>query len=96
MIFNVIAKAGKCLDKPVTFNIGPLGFIEKLKVEVHTRCECECDNPRGVHAYCNRQGTIDCGTCRYGKTFQKTSVAHLCLLFVGGNIVVGSTVLQIS
>ncbi|MCI4378656.1 hypothetical protein PGIGA_G00218320 [Pangasianodon gigas] len=62
VIFRVTVKAAKCLNKE-NFNIGPLGFNEKLKVSVKTRCECECDNQQGVHKYCNRQGTVVCGTC---------------------------------
>ncbi|MCJ8732784.1 hypothetical protein PDJAM_G00215060 [Pangasius djambal] len=60
--FSVTVKAAKCLNKE-SFNIGPLGFNEKLKVSVKTRCECECDNQQGVHKYCNKQGTVVCGTC---------------------------------
>lgn len=63
--FSVTVKAAKCLQEKVTFNIGPLGFNEKLKVLVKTRCECECDNHPGVHQYCNNEGKINCGTCRY-------------------------------
>lgn len=60
--FSVTVKAAKCLDKAY-FQIGPLGFSEKLKVNIKTRCECECDNQPGVQLYCNQHGTIVCGTC---------------------------------
>lgn len=83
VIFKVTVKAAKCL-KTKTFNIGPLGFNEKLKVSVKTRCECECDNHLSVHKFCNGHGTIVCGTCRYRKTpllFQAL-VAHLLLLLL--------------
>ncbi|KAM9487418.1 integrin beta-2 [Clarias gariepinus] len=63
VIFDVTVKAAKCLDASKTLNIGPLGFNEKLKVLVTTRCKCECDNPTGLHEYCNNHGRIFCGTC---------------------------------
>ncbi|KAK3543273.1 hypothetical protein QTP70_014066 [Hemibagrus guttatus] len=62
VIFNVTVKAAKCLEK-ATFNISLLGFNEKLKVVVKTRCECECDNKDITHEYCNYQGKVDCGIC---------------------------------
>lgn len=83
VVFTVTVKAAKCL-KAKSFNIGPLGFNEKLKVLVKTRCECECDNHLGVHEFCNGHGTINCGICRYKKTsllFQ-APVAHLLLLLL--------------
>ncbi|KAF4087153.1 hypothetical protein AMELA_G00092400 [Ameiurus melas] len=63
VIFNVTVKAAKCLTEAKSVQIGPLGFNEKLRVNIMTRCECECDNQPGVHPYCHRQGTIVCGTC---------------------------------
>ncbi|XP_036425194.1 integrin beta-2 [Colossoma macropomum] len=62
--FSVTVKALTCTDEK-TFNIGPLGFNEKLTVRVKTRCECECDNERNTqHEHCNKQGSVVCGTCR--------------------------------
>lgn len=72
-------KAAKCLEK-ATFNISLLGFNEKLKVVVKSRCECECDNKDITHEYCNNQGKVDCGMCRYGKTF--LLLFHLLLFLV--------------
>ncbi|KAI4878702.1 hypothetical protein NFI96_013478 [Prochilodus magdalenae] len=64
VIFTVTVKASSCI-KSKTFNIGPLGFGEKLTVDVNTRCNCECDNElNNHHEHCNKQGSINCGTCR--------------------------------
>ncbi|XP_060786249.1 integrin beta-2 [Neoarius graeffei] len=68
VVFTVTVKAAKCL-KAKSFNIGPLGFNEKLKVLVKTRCECECDNHLGVHEFCNGHGTINCGICSCNASF---------------------------
>ncbi|KAI5107344.1 integrin beta-2 [Silurus meridionalis] len=67
VIFSVTVKAAKCLDS--NFSIGPLGFNEKLKVSVKTRCKCECDNQDIVHDFCNREGKIVCGTCSCNPNF---------------------------
>lgn len=63
VIFNVTVKATKCL-KDTFFNIGPLGFNEKLRVLVKTQCECECGDQPRVHEYCTNKGKVVCGTCR--------------------------------
>lgn len=76
--FKVTVKAATCLEKE-SFNISLLGFNEKLLISVKTRCECECDNQVGVHKYCNDQGKITCGTCRYGTI--SSSVLNFCCLF---------------
>uniref|UniRef100_A0AAR2L253 Integrin beta n=1 Tax=Pygocentrus nattereri TaxID=42514 RepID=A0AAR2L253_PYGNA len=67
--FSVTVKALKCIDEK-TFNIGPLGFNEKLTVRVKTRCECECDNElNDKHKHCNKQGSVVCGTCSCNSGF---------------------------
>lgn len=64
MTFEVTVTADKCI-KNQTFHIGPLGFGEKLKVTVSTRCECECDDTNKPHSHCGNNGVVVCGGCRY-------------------------------
>ncbi|KAK1789201.1 hypothetical protein P4O66_015145 [Electrophorus voltai] len=61
--FNITVKAESCIDTK-SFNIGPMGFRERLKVNVKTRCKCECDNRMSLHEHCNNRGSVICGTCR--------------------------------
>ncbi|TSK92916.1 Villin-1 [Bagarius yarrelli] len=68
VIFNVTVKASKCL-KNQFLNIGPLGFNEKLRVWIKTKCECECNDQPRVHKYCNNNGKTVCGTCRCDSGF---------------------------
>ncbi|KAA0715491.1 Integrin beta-2 [Triplophysa tibetana] len=63
VVFDVTVTAEKCI-KNQTFNIGPLGFGEKLKVTVSTRCECECDDTNKPHSHCENNGVVVCGGCR--------------------------------
>uniref|UniRef100_A0A6Q2XGX7 Integrin beta n=1 Tax=Esox lucius TaxID=8010 RepID=A0A6Q2XGX7_ESOLU len=68
--FDVTVTAKECLDRNISFTIGPLGIKDKLKVSVSTRCECECDDPQtDAHPYCNRQGKVNCGMCSCKDTF---------------------------
>uniref|UniRef100_A0AAY4CIT6 Integrin beta n=1 Tax=Denticeps clupeoides TaxID=299321 RepID=A0AAY4CIT6_9TELE len=63
--FYVQVTAKECI-KPVSFNVGPRGFTEKMRVTVTTRCECECDDPpMKDNPHCNGKGQVKCGTCRY-------------------------------
>ncbi|XP_056611668.1 integrin beta-2-like isoform X1 [Triplophysa dalaica] len=66
--FDVTVTAEKCI-KNQTFNIGPLGFGEKLKVTVSTRCECECDDTNKPHPHCGGSGVVVCGGCRCNQGF---------------------------
>ncbi|XP_076858565.1 integrin beta-2 [Brachyhypopomus gauderio] len=66
--FYITVKAESCIDVK-SFNIGPLGFREKLKVNVKTRCKCECDNEHDLNDHCNKQGHVVCGTCSCQKGF---------------------------
>uniref|UniRef100_A0A672KCU3 Integrin beta n=1 Tax=Sinocyclocheilus grahami TaxID=75366 RepID=A0A672KCU3_SINGR len=52
----------KCRCKSC-FLIGPLGFSEKLKVNVQTRCECECNDSKQPHPHCGGNGKVVCGGC---------------------------------
>uniref|UniRef100_A0AAY4CHJ3 Integrin beta n=1 Tax=Denticeps clupeoides TaxID=299321 RepID=A0AAY4CHJ3_9TELE len=61
--FYVQVTAKECI-KPVSFNVGPRGFTEKMRVTVTTRCECECDDPpMKDNPHCNGKGQVKCGTC---------------------------------
>ncbi|XP_051566065.1 integrin beta-2-like [Myxocyprinus asiaticus] len=66
--FRVTVTAEKCI-KPQSFLIGPLGFSEKLKVNVSTRCECECDDTNAPHPHCGGNGKVVCGGCRCNPGF---------------------------
>ncbi|XP_052004080.1 integrin beta-2 [Xyrauchen texanus] len=66
--FKVTVTAEKCI-KPQSFLIGPLGFSEKLKVNVATRCECECDDTNENHPHCGGNGKVVCGGCRCNTGF---------------------------
>uniref|UniRef100_A0A3B3SYU2 Integrin beta n=1 Tax=Paramormyrops kingsleyae TaxID=1676925 RepID=A0A3B3SYU2_9TELE len=67
--FNVTVTAHKCLNEQ-SFLIGPLGFREKIRVNLTTRCECECDDRKDSnHQHCNSQGQVSCGTCSCNKGF---------------------------
>ncbi|XP_071212100.1 integrin beta-2-like [Salvelinus alpinus] len=62
--FNVTVTADECIDREMSFLIGPLGIKDKLKVSLSTRCECECDDPKEEeHKDCNRKGKVNCGMC---------------------------------
>ncbi|XP_048874738.1 integrin beta-2-like [Brienomyrus brachyistius] len=65
--FSVTVTAHKCLTEQ-SFLIGPLGFREKLRVNLTTRCECECDDRKNSDD-CNSQGQVSCGTCRCNKGY---------------------------
>ncbi|KAL4660205.1 integrin beta-2-like isoform X1 [Arapaima gigas] len=63
VVFNVIVTAEKCMESKV-FHIGPLGFREKTKVTMTTRCQCECDDVVSKNKkQCSGQGNVICGTC---------------------------------
>ncbi|TRY99864.1 hypothetical protein DNTS_016960, partial [Danionella cerebrum] len=62
VIFQVTVKAERCISSQ-NFLIGPLGFNEKLKVNIETRCECNCKDPDGLHHHCGGHGRIVCGGC---------------------------------
>uniref|UniRef100_A0A674BEG3 Integrin beta n=1 Tax=Salmo trutta TaxID=8032 RepID=A0A674BEG3_SALTR len=62
--FNVTVTADECIDREVSFLIGPLGIKDKMKVSLSTHCECECDDPKEKnHTYCNNKGKVNCGMC---------------------------------
>ncbi|XP_026127046.1 integrin beta-2-like [Carassius auratus] len=63
VIFEVTVTVDKCITSQ-SFHIGPLGFSEKLKVNVQTRCECECDDLDKPHPHCGGNGKVVCGSCR--------------------------------
>lgn len=63
VIFRVTVTVEKCIESQ-SFLIGPLGFNEKLKVNVATRCECECDDKKELHPHCGGNGKVVCGGCR--------------------------------
>ncbi|KAL4635627.1 integrin beta-2 isoform X2 [Arapaima gigas] len=61
--FTAIVTAHKCIKEQV-FQIGPLGFREKLKVTVTTKCECDCkDTANKNNPECSGEGQVICGTC---------------------------------
>ncbi|XP_062861979.1 integrin beta-2 isoform X2 [Trichomycterus rosablanca] len=64
VIFDVTVKAATCIKGQKSFNIGPLGFNEKMKVNVNTLCDCKCDEAvTGSHVHCNNHGKVVCGIC---------------------------------
>ncbi|XP_059418463.1 integrin beta-2 [Carassius carassius] len=62
VIFDVTVTVKKCITSH-SFQIGPLGFSEKLKVNIQTRCDCECDDINQPHPHCNGHGKVVCGGC---------------------------------
>ncbi|XP_043105025.1 integrin beta-2 [Puntigrus tetrazona] len=60
--FDVTVTVDKCIESQ-SFLIGPLGFSEKLKVNVQTRCKCECDDSSEPQSHCKFHGRIICGSC---------------------------------
>eukprot|EP00062_Callorhinchus_milii_P006445 gi/632946998/ref/XP_007888838.1/ PREDICTED: integrin beta-2 isoform X2 [Callorhinchus milii] len=61
--FIVTITAEKCLDKTYTFEIRPLGFTDKLEIELRTECNCNCDDSFEMAEHCNKHGSIKCGIC---------------------------------
>lgn len=54
----------------VFFYVGPRGFTEKMKVNISTRCKCECDDPvQPNNPHCDGQGEVKCGTCKYDSNY---------------------------
>lgn len=66
--FEVTVTAERCI-KNQTFHIGPLGFSEKLKVSISTRCDCECDDTNEPHSHCGNNGVVVCGGCGCNKGY---------------------------
>ncbi|GFO07717.1 integrin beta, partial [Plakobranchus ocellatus] len=77
------------------FAIKPVGFQEKLTLELDLICECDCEKPENEDANSDRcwygNGTFECGKCtcdpgRYGKyceckadEFSSTDVIKQCI-----------------
>uniref|UniRef100_A0A8C9T726 Integrin beta n=1 Tax=Scleropages formosus TaxID=113540 RepID=A0A8C9T726_SCLFO len=67
--FVVTVTADKC-TKEQSFQIGPLGFREKMNITVVTECECVCRDPLNKNdPACGGQGQVTCGTCVCNKDF---------------------------
>uniref|UniRef100_A0A8C2ESE9 Integrin beta n=1 Tax=Cyprinus carpio TaxID=7962 RepID=A0A8C2ESE9_CYPCA len=62
VIFNVTVTVDRCITSQ-SFLIGPLGFSEKMRVNIRTRCECECDDSNQPHPHCGGNGKVVCGSC---------------------------------
>ncbi|KAJ8012903.1 hypothetical protein DPEC_G00047710 [Dallia pectoralis] len=67
--FKVTVTVDECINGNMSIMIGPLGIKDKLKVNLSTRCECDCDDPPGVSPYCNNQGKVNCGMCSCKDTY---------------------------
>ncbi|XP_056321847.1 integrin beta-2 [Danio aesculapii] len=78
VIFDVTVTVDRCI-KDQSFSIGPLGFNEKLKVNVQTLCECDCGDPPGRHSHCKGQGEVVCGSCKCDSGF----IGQLCECTIG-------------
>lgn len=78
VIFDVTVTVDRCINDQ-SFSIGPLGFNEKLKVNVQTLCECNCGDPPGVHPHCKGQGKVVCGSCKCNDGF----IGQLCECTIG-------------
>nr|XP_055070808.1 integrin beta-2 [Misgurnus anguillicaudatus]XP_055070809.1 integrin beta-2 [Misgurnus anguillicaudatus]XP_055070810.1 integrin beta-2 [Misgurnus anguillicaudatus] len=66
--FDVTVTADQCIKNQIFF-IGPLGFSEKLRVTVSTRCNCECDDKSENDPHCGNHGKVVCGSCKCNAGF---------------------------
>ncbi|NP_999731.2 integrin beta L subunit precursor [Strongylocentrotus purpuratus] len=72
--FDITITAERCVEGGMTsFEIGPVGFNEELKIELEVTCECDCQGlgEANSNVCSNGNGTLVCGECacnpgRYG------------------------------
>ncbi|XP_029967045.1 integrin beta-5 [Salarias fasciatus] len=65
--FNVSVEARSCPPRGAdhTFTIKPVGFKDRLEVEVNYRCDCGCSRTaQSNSSICSSVGMYHCGTCR--------------------------------
>uniref|UniRef100_A0A1A7YSU4 Integrin beta n=1 Tax=Iconisemion striatum TaxID=60296 RepID=A0A1A7YSU4_9TELE len=64
--FNVSVEARSCPSRGAdqTFTIKPVGFKDRLEVDVHYKCDCSCSSLAQTNSStCSSIGTYTCGTC---------------------------------
>ncbi|KAF5928461.1 hypothetical protein HPG69_015067 [Diceros bicornis minor] len=62
--FLVTLQATHCLPEPHLLRFRALGFSEELIVELHTLCDCNCNDTQLHAPHCSDgQGQLQCGVC---------------------------------
>ncbi|XP_076966925.1 integrin beta-7 [Tamandua tetradactyla] len=61
--FWVTFQATSCLQGPHNLSFRALGFSEELRVELHTLCDCDCNDTQAQAPYCSDGGDLQCGVC---------------------------------
>ncbi|XP_072510893.1 integrin beta-7 [Notamacropus eugenii] len=61
--FWVKIRATSCLPGPHLLKLRALGFSEELSVELHTLCDCNCNDMQLQAPHCHGQGDLQCGVC---------------------------------
>uniref|UniRef100_A0A8C3WAM3 Integrin beta n=1 Tax=Catagonus wagneri TaxID=51154 RepID=A0A8C3WAM3_9CETA len=63
--FLVTLQATHCLTEPHLLRFRARGFSEELTVELHTLCDCHCNDTQLQAPHCSDgQGHLQCGVCR--------------------------------
>ncbi|XP_014317200.2 integrin beta-7 [Myotis lucifugus] len=61
--FLVTFQATRCLPGPHFLKFRALGFSEELTVELHTLCDCNCNDTQLPAPHCSDHGHLQCGVC---------------------------------
>ncbi|XP_036313815.1 integrin beta-7 isoform X8 [Pipistrellus kuhlii] len=64
--FLVTFQATRCLSEPHLLRFRALGFSEELTVELHTLCDCNCNDTQLQAPHCSDgHGHLQCGVCSF-------------------------------